>query len=68
MIFPVSVYLCSGPACGHTINPRRGTPFGIRAGIEEQCLVGPLGERVGVHEALRPRRLEAGDQGGRLLE
>ena len=50
------------------IDDRQGVPLGIRAGIEEERLVGPLGERVGVDQALRPGGLEAGDQGGRLLE
>ena len=40
----------------------------IHAGIEHERLVGPLGERVGVDQAGRPRCLEAGHQRRRLLE
>jgi hypothetical protein len=50
------------------IDGRQGLPLGIRARIEEERLVGPLGAWVGVDQALCPRCLEAGDQGGRLLE
>jgi hypothetical protein len=50
------------------IHDRQGTPLGICPAIQEQRLVGPLGERVRIDQALRPGGLEARDQGGRLLE
>ena len=50
------------------IHDRQGVPLGIRMGIKKERLVGPLSERIGVHQALCPGGLEAGDQGGRLLE
>ena len=50
------------------IDDRQGVPLGIRPGITEQRLVSPLGERVGIDQALCPGGLEAGDQGGRLLQ
>jgi hypothetical protein len=40
----------------------------IYAAIQDERLVGPFCERVGIDEGLRPGRLETWDQGFRLLE
>jgi hypothetical protein len=48
------------------IHPRHRAPLVIRAGIEEQRLVGPFREGVGVDKGIGPGRLEAGDRLGGL--
>jgi hypothetical protein len=48
------------------IDDRQGVSLGIRAGVAEERLIGPLGERVGIDQALRPwvrRALSTGSVG-----